>query len=153
MSSRTRAGNNRDAYLDLILRFPLRPIRSEEELEEAIQVMDSLVDREKLLPEEKDYLDVLSDLVERYETETHPIDPVSDDVLLRHLMEAKQVNQSEVARGTGIAVSTISEVLAGKRAFNRAQIGKLADYFRVGPEAFAFTASETASRRPAASPE
>src|SRR5262249_15669141 len=109
MSSRTRAGNNRDVYLDLVLRFPLRPIRSDEELDEAIQVIDSLVDREQLVQEEKDYLDVLSDLVERYEAEAHPIEPVSDDVLLRHLMEAKQVTQSETARGTGIAVSTISE--------------------------------------------
>src|SRR5207253_1401054 len=93
MSSRTRAGNRRDVYLDLILRFPLRPIRSDEELEEAVQVIDSLVDREKLLQDEKDYLDVLSDLVERYESGAHPIDPVSDDVLLRHLMEAKRVTQ------------------------------------------------------------
>jgi HTH-type transcriptional regulator/antitoxin HigA len=37
-----------------------------------------------------------------------------------------------------VAQSTISEVLAGKRRLNRAQIGKLARYFKVSPSAFAF---------------
>jgi HTH-type transcriptional regulator / antitoxin HigA len=46
--------------------------------------------------------------------------------------------QAGVAKGPGIAESTISEVLAGRRKLNRAQIGKLAHYFRVGPETFAF---------------
>jgi HTH-type transcriptional regulator/antitoxin HigA len=149
MSIRTRTGKLRDVYFDLIRQLPLRPIRSEEALEEAIHMIDSLVDREKLLQEEKDYLEVLSDLVERYEAEVHVIDPVSDDVLLRHLLEAKQVTQSEVARRTGIAVSTISEVLAGKRALNRKQIGKLVDYFRIGPEAFAFSAAGVPQRKAA----
>lgn len=38
----------------------------------------------------------------------------------------EDVSQSEVAGATGIAVSTISEVLRGKRTLNRAQIGKMA---------------------------
>lgn len=37
-----------------------------------------------------------------------------------------------------IAVSTISEVLRGKRTLNRAQIGKLARYFHVTPDTFVF---------------
>ena len=43
-----------------------------------------------------------------------------------------------MAEGAGIAESTISEVLAGKRRLNRARIGKLARHFRVEPGAFAF---------------
>ena len=64
--------------------------------------------------------------------------PVSDAELLRHLVEAKGVSQTEVSRATGIADSTISEVLAGKRSLNRAHIGKLATYFKVSPDVFAF---------------
>jgi hypothetical protein len=37
----------------------------------------------------------------------------------------------EVSRGTGIAKSTLSEVLAGKRAFRRHLIRRFADFFRV----------------------
>ena len=64
--------------------------------------------------------------------------PVGDADMLRFLIQNKGTKQAEVARQAGIAESTISEVLAGKRRLNRAQIGKLTRYFRVEPGAFAF---------------
>jgi HTH-type transcriptional regulator/antitoxin HigA len=51
--------------------------------------------------------------------------------MLRHLMEAKGVTQSQIGRETGIAKSTISEVLAGKKVFSRHLIHKFAEYFHV----------------------
>ena len=51
--------------------------------------------------------------------------------MLRHLMEAKDVTQAQLHRDTGIAKSTISEVLAGKKPFSRQIIRKLADFFKV----------------------
>jgi len=138
MSRVNRSGKAEDRYLDLIRQFPLRPIRSEEELDEAVRMVDRLVSQPALQPEEADYLDVLGDLVERYETEAHPIAPVSDGEMLRHLIEARGISQSELAQQTGIAVSTICEVIAGKRSLNRAHIGKLARFFNVSPGVFAF---------------
>lgn len=44
--------------------------------------------------------------------------------MLQHLIEAKRVSQTEVNRATGIADSTISEVLKEKRSLNRNHIGK-----------------------------
>ena len=104
----------------------------------AIAVIDVLLSQPSLKREEHDYLEVLGDLVKAYETETHPLGPVSDADLLSHLIEARGVGQSEVASATGIAVSTISEVLRGKRTLNRAHIGKLARYFHVSPDTFVF---------------
>ena len=86
------------AYLKLVRTFPLRPIRSDDSLDRAIAVINSLLDRDDLSPAEADYLDVLSDLVERYETEEHPMEDVSDADMLQHLIEAKGVTQAEVAR-------------------------------------------------------
>jgi HTH-type transcriptional regulator/antitoxin HigA len=129
-------GNAQDTYLRLIYRFPLRPIRTDGELDQAIQVIDSLIDREHLDPGEQDYLDVLSDLVHHYETEVHPIPAVSDAQMLNHLIESKGVSQAQVARETGIASSTISEILSGHRHLNRGQIAKLCAYFKVGPGVF-----------------
>ena len=40
------------------------------------------------------------------------------------------------ANGAGIAESTISQVLAGKRKLNRGQIAKLAPHFHGEPGAF-----------------
>lgn len=138
MSTVNRPGKAEDRYLDLVRRFPLRPIRSDEELNEAVRVVDSLLDRRDLASDEEDYLEVLGGLIEAYESEAHPMPPVSDAEMLRHLIEAKGVSQTQVSDATGIADSTISEVLKGKRALNRNHIGKLAKYFKVPPDVFAF---------------
>ena len=51
-------------YLNHVKRFPLKPIRSEAENEIAAQVCDELLDKyDSLSPLERDYLEVLSDLV------------------------------------------------------------------------------------------
>lgn len=60
------------SYLELVRRFPLRPIRTEEELDAATVVIHSLIDKEVLTPPEDDYLDVLSDLVIAYEEVHYP---------------------------------------------------------------------------------
>jgi HTH-type transcriptional regulator/antitoxin HigA len=138
MAVRTQNEKKGDLYLDLVLRFPLRPIRSEKELDRAIAMIDHLIDRDHLQPEEKDYLHVLSDLVERYETDHHPIPPLSDGEILKHLLQVKGASQVVVARKTGIPESTISEVITGKRMLSRAHIGKVAHFFGVQPGAFSF---------------
>ena len=129
-------GKTEDRYLDLVRQFPLRPLRTDADLDAAVAVIDSLIDRPRLSAPEQDYLDVLSDLVEAYEAEAVPMRPVGDADLLRFLIEQKGVTQAEAAAGAGIAESTVSEVLRGKRRLNRAQIVKFARYFHVEPGAF-----------------
>lgn len=137
-STRALYGKREDRYLELVRQFPLRPLRSDADLDAAVAVIDALIDQDELSAPEQDYLDVLSDLVEAYENEAVPIKPVGDAEMLRFLIEAKGVTQVQAAKDVGIAESTISEVLAGKRKLNRTQIGKLARYFHVEPGAFAF---------------
>jgi HTH-type transcriptional regulator/antitoxin HigA len=136
-ATRADAGNNR--YWELLRGYPLRPIRSDEELDRAIAVVDSLLARPQLDPDEEDYLEVLSDLVETFESEHHPIPTVSDAEMLRFLMtDALGVTQARLAADTGIPESTISEVLSGKRGLSRRNIGVLARYFHVSPAVFSF---------------
>lgn len=130
-------GKVRDVYLELIQQFPLTSIRSEDDLEAAQEVMDQLLAKGKLSAGESLYLDALSDLVAAYEDEHYPIEPASDADMLRHLMEAKGINQIQLHRGTKIAKSTISEVLAGKKEFSRQMIRTFADYFDVATSVLA----------------
>jgi HTH-type transcriptional regulator/antitoxin HigA len=125
-----------DRYLALIRQFPLRPICSEFELDRAIAVIDSLVDRGDLDRDESDYLDVLGDLVEKYEGQAHPMAPASDAEILRHLIEARGINQAQLADEAKIAVSTISEILNSKRRLNRKHIESLSRFFSVSPALF-----------------
>lgn len=133
---RATYGKHKDRYLLLMREFPLRPLRTGADLDAAIAVIDALLDRPTLTAPEQDYLDVLSDLVETYEDATIQIPSVPDAELLQFLIEQKGVTQAAAAHGAGIAESTISEVLGGKRKLNRAQITKLSHYFHVEPGVF-----------------
>jgi HTH-type transcriptional regulator / antitoxin HigA len=124
-------GPGRDSYLKLVTAFPLASIKSDEQLHEAQKVMDQLLAERELKAAEEMYLDTLSDLVAAYEANHYAIEPASDAVMLRHLMEAKSVTQAQLSRDTAVPKSTISEILAGKKRFSRQMIRKFADYFRV----------------------
>ena len=99
-------------------------------------MIDELTDRDDLSATESDYLDVLGDLVEKYEDEHVEMPHVSDAEMLRSLMDEKGVRQAEVVRGTGLSKTVLSLVLNGKRDLTREHIETLAKYFRVNPAAF-----------------
>jgi HTH-type transcriptional regulator/antitoxin HigA len=138
MSLITLYGEMQDTYLALIRTFPLRPLRSDDELDEAIEIVDTLVDKETLTAAEADYLAVLSDLVEQYEGQAHPIPPASDAELLQHLLEARDTTPEHIAQATGIAPATLTAVLAGTKRLTREHIGMLAHHFHVSPSVFTF---------------
>jgi HTH-type transcriptional regulator / antitoxin HigA len=134
MATKTKfrlAGKVRDSYLELVTAFPLASIKSDQHLAYAQKVIDRLLAKGKLDGGEEMYLDALSDLVGAYEDEQHPIEPASDADMLRHLMDAKGINQAQLCRGAGLAKSSISEVLGGKKPFSRHMIRRLADYFQI----------------------
>ena len=132
-----KASLDQASYLDLVQRFALRPIRSHAELDQAIAVIDELIDRSRLNAGEQDYLDVLGDLVEAYEDKHFPMPEVESDAEALHLLlEGREISQQQLARATGIANSTISAVLHGSRALNRNHIEILSEFFRVDPSLF-----------------
>jgi HTH-type transcriptional regulator/antitoxin HigA len=134
MATTTKFGlkaKDRDSYLELVRAFPLASIKSDEHLAEAQRVMDRLLARGRLETGEDMYLDALSDLVATYEDDHHAIESASDADMLRHLLEAKGITQARLSAESGLAKSSISEVLAGRKPFSRQMIRRLADYFNV----------------------
>lgn len=125
-----------EKYLDLIRSFPLRPIRSEADLLRAEKVLHALIDSDQLTAGEQDYLEILGNIIEEFEEQAYPVKELPPHEMLAGMMEAKDVTQTEVSKATGIPVSTISELLSQKRAFNVSHIEKLCAYFGLGPAAF-----------------
>jgi HTH-type transcriptional regulator/antitoxin HigA len=132
---RSRRGPG-EAYFELVHRFPLRPIESDAELERARTILNELLDRDSLDRDRADYRDVLGDLIGKYEEAHHPLPPISGVDMLRHFLDTRGVTRSETARGTGIAVSCLSSMLAGKRRMNRDHTEALAQFFKVPPAVF-----------------
>src|SRR5262249_55920663 len=85
-SGAATSGGADAAYLALIRRLALRPIRTAAELDAASAIIDELTDRDNLSATESDYLDVLGDLVAKYEDEHVEMPHVSDAEMLRSLM-------------------------------------------------------------------
>ena len=81
-----------EGYQSLVRCFPLRPIRTESELDRAIAMVDALSDRADLAADERDYLIVLSSLIEKYEDDHYPAAVVSGVPMLRSLLEFKRKN-------------------------------------------------------------
>ncbi len=112
--------------------------RNEElDLEKARKVIERLVAKRKLSKEERDYVEVLSNLVENAEAKLYPLPKVSQAYMLAHLLEAKGVTQAELAYETGISPENISAVRSGDRKFGKADIAKLSGYFRTSSDACA----------------
>ena len=99
-------------------------------------MIDSLISRGDLDSGEQDYLDLLTDIVERYETDEKIIPRVSESAVLRHLIEARGITQAKLAADVNIGMSTISEVLHDKRRFARDQIAVVSQYFGVSRSVF-----------------
>lgn len=124
-----------DTYLKLIKAFPLTHIRDEVHLAEAQAVIDRLL-RQDLDDGGRQYLDVLTDLVEDYEDENVEFPEVDEADVLRELMRGHGLSQPKLSAAVGIAQSTLSAVLNGSRSLTKGQVVKLAKFFAVDPSAF-----------------
>lgn len=86
------------------------------------------------------YLTVLSDQVERWESEHVVIPPLSGIELIKALLRERGLRQKDLVPLFGTE-SIVSEVLSGKRELQTKHIEGLATFFHVSPAAF-FTTRE-----------
>jgi HTH-type transcriptional regulator/antitoxin HigA len=124
-------------YPEMVRESPLRVIHSEQEYQRAIAMLDRLSDRgDGRTVDETEYLVALAVFVGKYEEEHHAIPQVSGVDMLRYLIETHQKTRRDVAAGTGLADSTISEILAGTRKVTVKQFETLARFFKVKAAVF-----------------
>src|SRR5437660_5482331 len=105
-SAKKHAVDVADDYLDLIRRFPLRPIHNEAEYDQAIEMLHDLIgraDHPGLTAGERDYTDALSHFVGAYEQKHYQIEHVLKTPIarLKYLMEQNNMNTSELGELLG----------------------------------------------------
>lgn len=111
----------------------VEPIRSKADHQAALRRVEQLMGA-KTGTVEADELDVLVDLVEAYERRHCAIPRVGAAEVLRHLLEANNLTQSDIPEvGTQAAISL---VLSGKRQLTIRQVKALATRFAITPSAF-----------------
>ena len=127
-------------YWELVRRFPLVPIETDEQLDAAIDLLNELIDHDQatgLTKDELGYMNVLGDIVKAFEDVHIPLEPVSDGAMLAFLCDQQKVSASAVSHATGISVATLTAVRQQTRRFTREQIRRLMEFFQVAPGAFA----------------
>ena len=127
----------RDDYLKLILRFPLRKLGSEADLDAALDLVKWLMLRPEghLSDGEGDYLSALSVLVADYERVKHPLPPDDRPPLerLRVIVEESEISTADLDRLLG---GESAAVLAGIRELTAADVRRLSDHYHLNPHYF-----------------
>jgi HTH-type transcriptional regulator / antitoxin HigA len=124
-----------EQYLTLVRAFPLISVRNDAHLDEALAVIDRLLDSPQRTSAEEEYLQALTDLVEIYENAHVAIPPVSGVEVLRFLMEENGLAQADLVPIFGTR-SIVSEVLAGKRRLALSHILRLSERFGLPADVF-----------------
>jgi HTH-type transcriptional regulator/antitoxin HigA len=115
---------------------PILSIRSEAEYDQAVAVLNDLIDEVGTDENHPLYglLDTLGTLIQAYEDEHHPMPECSGVDALRYLMDEHNLRQSDLPEVGSQGV--VSEILNGKRELNARQIRLLAKRFNVSPAVF-----------------
>jgi len=112
-----------------------RVIRSDEELEAYTEALFCLTGREERTEDDEDAIELLSLLIDRYETERYPVPDAGAAEVLRFLIERHGLAQRDLVPELG-SESTVSLVLSGRRQLTRGQIERLSKRFGVGAGVF-----------------
>src|SRR2546423_1608327 len=110
----------KDSYLELIHRFPLRPLRSEKDYDRAGEILQNLFGRHDLDSGERDYSEAMTVLVEAYDRQHYDLgkDTRSPLQRLKYLMDQSGTTPAELGRILG-SRSAASMILHGRRALSR----------------------------------
>jgi HTH-type transcriptional regulator/antitoxin HigA len=88
--------------------FPLRPLRTERDLDRAAKIVNELAVRGNLSRGEQDYLDVVTDMVDTYERNHHPIPDLTSPEMLRQLFDERGLSQAEAAGARFVSNASVA---------------------------------------------
>jgi HTH-type transcriptional regulator/antitoxin HigA len=127
-------------YSWLLAKTLPRSIRSEEENDRVLKIVERLIDKseDNLTPEESALLDLLVTLVERFEEDYYQLEKKSSSTplgILKELMAAREIKPSDLWSVLGSKGLT-SEILSGKRAISKSRARALAEFLHVSADLF-----------------
>jgi HTH-type transcriptional regulator/antitoxin HigA len=123
-------------YGRLLTKFSPKVIRTEKANEEYTDALYELEQRNaKLTHAEKELAELLTLLIEDFESKRYKLAHAKPVEILRFLMDQHGLKQKDLADVFGTR-SIVSEVLSGKRRLNTEHMRRLSERFHVSPGAF-----------------
>ena len=121
-------------YASLMAMHLLRPIHDQVDAENAAEMINLLAGH-RLNAEQTDYLDLLSDLYEKWEASQFPVNRARGAELLRMILAERGEKAGDLANVLGIDSSLAYRLVRGERQLTAIQISKVADAYGLDPAA------------------
>jgi HTH-type transcriptional regulator / antitoxin HigA len=128
---------NPESYGALLSKYLPMPITSEDDNERALELVQNLMAIANRTPEEDSLLELLVQLIERFEDEHYSFEEFASQntlatprSILLHLMGEHDLKQADLVGIIG-SRGVVSEVVNGKRDISKAQASALAQLFHV----------------------
>jgi HTH-type transcriptional regulator / antitoxin HigA len=122
-------------YSQLVAEVLPKVIETEEEYKHFLAVAERLTFNQQQTPEESALYDLVTMLVESYETQHYSIDEASPTEVLIHIIESSNIDQLELLSVFG-SNEVLNRVLAGLQPIDVNQAQALADKFNLAPKIF-----------------
>jgi HTH-type transcriptional regulator / antitoxin HigA len=119
-------------YKGLMAMHMIRPIHDRVDAENATEMI-FLLSGHRLNREQADYLDMLSDVFEKWESDQFPIHEERGGALIKLVLESRNETGRDFAARIGVDPSLASRILNGTRNLTAEQISKVARHYGLNP--------------------
>jgi len=133
----TLTTSSNDRYLDLILSFPLRPIRTRTAHQRAKIMLRKLIGRRGSAVQ--DYKAVLASLISDYERSAIlrlDTSKVTAKEIVTHLLAERDMSVNALSKALEMSQSSLSDMLNGRRDWSKSAIIRISGYFGLQPGLF-----------------
>src|SRR4028119_1145708 len=126
-----------DKYSSLLSQYQPRIIKNEDENEIFLEIVESLLSRENLTPEEDTLLELLVKLIEHFEEKHYQLNASTPQSRLIHLMDARSLEPADLIEILGTR-EMVTELINGQLEITKKQAEALGKFFHVNPGLFLF---------------
>lgn len=126
---------NSERYSELLSQYQPRVVKTEEENEAFLAMVEDLMSRSDLSPEETAVLELLVKLIEAFEAEHYALNRSNPRSRLLHLMDAQSLEFSDLIPVLGSA-EIVTEIAQGQSEINPEQALALGKFFQVNSTLF-----------------
>jgi HTH-type transcriptional regulator/antitoxin HigA len=124
-----------EVYSRLLSQYQPRIIKTEEENEKFLEIVEELLARPNLTPEEDALLELLVRLIEDFEEKHYQLNVSTPRSRLLHLMEARSLEAIDLVTILGSS-EIVAQVINGEVEISQEQAGALGEFFHIDSSLF-----------------
>ncbi len=126
---------NPEIYTQLLSKYQPRIIKTEKENEKFLEIVEELLSRSYLTPEEDTLLELFVKLIEDFEEKHYQLNVSTPYSRLLHLMEARSLSKTDLVQIFGSS-QIVDKIINGELKSTQKQAEALGSFFHVDAKLF-----------------